>query len=140
MKRPRTFVPVAVLVLVGISGGPSTPSTSSARSASTAQGSMRQIVLIDPATGQPRDLTQAELAALQAPSTAEVPPQPIVSPTTGLEGLQLSEDQTLYSVATKRKDGTIAFNEVNGKREADRRVKAGASDVLQAGREAANDR
>jgi hypothetical protein len=101
---------------------------------------MRQIILIDPATGQPRDLTPAELAALQTESTAEVPPQPIVSPTTGLEGLQLSEDQMLYSVASKRKNGTIAFGEVNGKREANRRVKAGASEVLQAGKEAANDR
>ena len=101
---------------------------------------MRQMILIDPATGQPRDPTAAELQALQSQQTVEVPPQPIVSPTAGLTGLALSEDQMLYTVATRKKDGTVALQEISGKHATDRQVQTGSSEVLRTGKEAADDR
>jgi hypothetical protein len=46
----------------------------------------------------------------------------------------------VYSVATKTRDGKIAFHEVTGKRDANRLVKNAPAEVLRVGKEAANDR
>jgi hypothetical protein len=107
---------------------------------STVQGTSSQISAIDPATGLPRDPTPAELQALQSQQTVAVPPEPIVSPTTGLQGLQLSEDQMVYSVATKKADGTVTISEVDGKRAADRAVTSGKAPELLIRKEARDDR
>jgi hypothetical protein len=111
----------------------------SATAAQPAAGAPRQLLFIDPATGLPRDPTPAELHALQS-QTVATPPQPIVSPTTGLTGLALSDDQMVYSVATKGPDGKIVMSEVRGAKAAARVVAESGAPVLQAEKEKRDDR
>lgn len=99
---------------------PPAPRVSAPHAASPLGGS-RQVSFIDPATGLPREPTAAELQALQ-PLTPPSPPQPIVSDVNGMPGLQLGDDQLIYSVATKTPDGRITVQETTGGRAAARKV------------------
>jgi hypothetical protein len=145
MNRPRAAAPVARAVVVvfvaaaamygyrSLAAAGARDRTEQATPAA-AHPATRQILSIDPVTGQPRDPTPAELAALQAPPSG-APPQPVVSPTTGLQGLRLSDDQMVYSVATKKADGTVAITEVTGAKAADKAVAADDAPELHVGKE-----
>jgi hypothetical protein len=118
----------AALIIVAVTGGvyaqrsrraaPRTPSRSAG-----------QMLFIDPATGLPREPTSADLLALQ-PAGVPAAPVPIAAPA-GMEGLELSDDQMVYSVVTKNPDGTLSLKEVKGRK---------AAEGLQAGKEPIHDR
>lgn len=141
LNRSRAAVCGAVVVVAVAATAlgvlPLPKSASAAASSVSAQRAPSQLLFVDPATGLPRDPTPAEL---QAPQTVATPPQPIVSPTAGLTGLALSDDQMVYSVATKGPDGKIVMSEVRGPKAAARVVAESRAPVLQAGKEKRDDR
>ena len=143
LNRSRAAVCGAVVVVAVAATAlgvlPLPKSASAAASSVSAQRAPSQLLFVDPATGLPRDPTPAELKALQSQTVAE-PPQPIVSPTAGLTGLALSDDQMVYSVATKGPDGKIVMSEVRGPKAAARVVAESRAPVLQAGKEKRDDR
>lgn len=69
-------------------------------------------VFIDPRTGQIRQPDPEELQIVS--SQLVEAPQRIVS-STGLDGLRLTENQMIYSVARKNPDGTVTFDCVDGR-------------------------
>jgi hypothetical protein len=148
MIRPRVVGPIAatMLVTVGLVGATYVNRTHvAAAAAQTAAGTAAsQILFVDQITGQPREATPAELEQLrqlQQQAAVVVAPEPVVSEVGGLEGLRLSDDQMVYSVATKKADGSIAIGDVTGKHGADAAVRrAGLPQVLTVQKEARNDR
>jgi len=92
------------------------------------------VVVRDPDTGQFRDATPEELLALQGQSIqAAQAPEPIVS-ATGLAGLNLTDDQMTFTVATRNADGSVSIAHADGKTQADAKVRA-AGRGLVAGKE-----
>jgi hypothetical protein len=92
----------------------------------------------DPDTGLLREPTADEAAALLASQTlqqtlgpsrlsvaASSEPVPIVS-ATGIEGLQLGEEQMTFTVATRSTDGTVAVQHAIGKKAAEQKVRDNA--------------
>ena len=92
---------------------------------------------VDPDTGAPREPTPDELLALQSQrlQAAEASqPQPITTDS-GFTGLRLSDDQMMFTVATRRADGTVTISHAAGKKEAERQVKQLSERGLTAGKE-----
>jgi hypothetical protein len=90
---------------------------------------------IDPATGLQREPSPDELLALQRQSLqAAEAPQPITTDT-GFTGLRLSDDQMMYTVATRNADGTVTISHAPGKKEAERQVRQLSERGLTAGKE-----
>ena len=95
----------------------------------------------DPDTGQLREPTADEAAALanQSVQTASAP-EPIVS-AQGIEGLRLGDDQMTFTVATRNADGTVSIQHANGKTQAEQKVRDNAAPRgLVAGKERALER
>jgi hypothetical protein len=144
-SRPRRFGPIVGLVivtvmLVAVPASQQRTQKAAAAAASASGTSASQLLLIDPLTGKPREATTAELEQLRQ-SQADVtvtPPEPIVS-ADGMQGLRLSDDQMVYSVATKNPDGTIRFGEAVGPRAA-KRIVTGGAPVLVVTKEKRDDR
>ena len=109
---------------------PSEPPTPAASPASPA-GDSGQRAFIDPATGQLREPTPDEVAALEAaaprkPLTLASPPQFKQGPG-GAVGMAVPEDLMSYSVAAINPDGTVSTVCVTGKAKAEGIVKSPAT-------------
>lgn len=110
--------------------------------AGTLRNAAGAVVVRDPETGELREPTAQELIELQLPPepifslrALQTPsgPQPIVSES-GLQGLQLGDEQMTFTVATRRADGTVGVTHAAGKTDAEQQVRAGARG-LTAGKE-----
>jgi hypothetical protein len=100
------------------------------------------MIVRDPVTGQLRAPTAEEAAALQqTPAAAaragraasaqasqaspSAPSAPLTkSHSNGARGVRLTDEMATYSVATRRADGTLEIEHVEGKKAADAEVKA----------------
>jgi len=116
--------------------------THAAPQTSTLRNAAGAVVVRDPETGELREPTVQELIELQSPPepilslrAVQTPsgPQPIVSES-GLQGLQLGDEQMTFTVATRRADGTVGVTHAAGKTDAEQQVRAGARG-LAAGKE-----
>lgn len=132
LTRPRTLALgagvalIIVFVAAGVYGRRAVPRPAGQ---GVPAGRAGQMLFLDPATGLPREPTAAELQALQPPGVG-APATPIAAPD-GMQGLELSDDQMVYSVVTKNADGTLSIKEVKGKK---------SSDGIQAGKEPVHER
>lgn len=93
-------------------------------------GGSGAVVFIDPATGQIRQPSPAEIGSLagQARSTAGTPSAPAaVQGPGGAVGVTLGEDFMSYTVVTKTPDGKLATECVTGGKQAEARVHSGAA-------------
>lgn len=144
MIRPRVFVPILGMAAVTVAlVGVAKANRTAAAPPAAGQTAPRQMLFIDPATGQAREATPAELEQLrqmQADALAATPPTPVVSPVANMEGLRLSDDQMVFSVATRKPDGTISTQEVVGRHAAKRVVTKAAQPVLKVGKETRDER
>ena len=140
MIRPRVFVPIlgmaaVTVALVGVARA-NRPAAAPSPEPAAGLTAPRQMLFVDPATGQAREATPAELEQLkqmQADALAATPPTPVVSPVGNMEGLRLSDDQMVFSVATRKPDGSVALQETVGRQATARAVKKGGQPVLKAG-------
>ena len=93
------------------------PDKKAAATAAPASGSANMVVTRDPVTGEIRNATAAERAALfagRAPQAAPAAPQIVVLPD-GTEMMRLGEDAMSYAIATVSSDGTVTQTCVHGK-------------------------
>ena len=91
-------------------------------------GGSGAVVFIDPATGQIRQPTPAEIGSLadQARSTAGTPSAPVtIQGPGGAVGVKLGEDSLSYTVVTKTPDGKLATECVTGSKQAETRANSG---------------
>jgi hypothetical protein len=133
----------AALSAVAISGHQQgSIATHAAPPIETSRNAAGAVVVRDPETGELREPTPQELLDLQSQpdlifslraAQVQSGPQPIVSES-GLQGLQLGEEQMTFTVATRRADGTVGVTHAAGKTDAEQQVRAGARG-LTAGKE-----
>jgi hypothetical protein len=133
VTRASAAAPGQPAVTAATTTTPSAAQTTTPRP--TKQGAGRSTIFIDPDTGLQRDPTPEELLELSNQRTvAAEAPEPIVTET-GFSGLRLSDDQMMFTVATKRADGTIGVDHAVGKKAADQKVRDAAKGGLVAGKE-----
>jgi hypothetical protein len=132
----------AALSAVTISSHQSSTATHAAPQTGTLRNAAGAVVVRDPETGELREPTAQELIELQSPPepifslrAVQTPsgPRPIVSES-GLQGLQLGDEQMTFTVATRRADGTIGVTHAAGKTDAEQHVRTGTRG-LAAGKE-----
>jgi hypothetical protein len=105
-------------------GSTSAPAAQSAQAQTS--GARGMTAFRDPDTGELREPTADEAAALANQSVQEASvPEPIVS-AQGFSGLRLGDDQMTFTVATRSTDGTIAIQHATGKRAAEQKVRDNA--------------
>ena len=83
--------------------------------AALAAGQQKDMIAVkDPATGKLRAPTAEESAALQTPKKAAPAARRIIHGQGGAFGMELDDSTTVFAVATKNPDGTVAVGEVTG--------------------------
>ena len=90
---------------------------------------------IDPDTGQQREPSPQELLDLQRQSLQEVQQPQAITSSQGFAGLQLTDDQMMYTVATRNADGSISVSHAEGKKAAERQLKQLTERGVTAGKE-----
>lgn len=123
------------------------PSTPAAQAAAPANGSAGQRIAKDPATGQLREPTPEEVKELDALQAKKAPKvkKPLKTMTaapaeaTGAVGVVLDESYESYTVATRSADGKVKLDCVQGKDDAEARVKSD-SNTEPATKEAGNEK
>jgi len=128
-KIPRRWALLLVLAVTVLAPGQDNKRQQAARTApqkaqTTSPAARGLKVFIDPVTGAIREAEQEEQSAL-APLVAEAAavPQPLTHPS-GAVGLQLGEDQMVFSVATIGPDGKLKMDCITGKKHAEAKVQA----------------
>lgn len=155
MRRRRGTIPLAAVAACAALAattftsdrtGGQAPSQGPRQGAAARRGANGLTAFIDPDTGQLREPTAEELAALansQLDATRSAPTNattPIVAPS-GIQGLTLGDEQMTFTVVTRAPDGTLAIEHAAGKTAAERRVRdIAASGGTVAGKEPLRDR
>lgn len=125
---------------------PSGPATTTIRPARQrpASGGSAQVSFVDPVTGELREPTIEERAALAAAAAAEPAPEPVDTTPFPLAGggvgMRVPSDADLYMTAAKKADGTISFDHATGARAAEAAVKAKPEPGIVQKKEEPNDR
>lgn len=136
---------VAALTAITLTSDQSRPGSSPAPAqqgvGAQTSGARGMTAFRDPDTGELREPTADEAAALANQSVqAASEPEPIVS-AQGFSGLKLGDDQMTFTVATRSTDGTVSIEHAAGKTEAERKVRDNAVPRgLVAGKEALLDK
>jgi hypothetical protein len=129
-----------VALAVGVSASGTRHRGASDQTARAGQAGMR--VYVDPQTGQLREPTPEEAAALSAAIQADESLRTLAGPQQitgvgGAIGYRLDESFSSYSVATVKPDGSVSFECVTGDKAAKAAVSTG---ITVAGKEHVNDR
>ncbi len=135
-KRRRGTAPLAAIAAVAafsaitFSSDQSSTGSAPAPAAQSAQaqksGARGMTAFRDPDTGELREPTADEAAALAGQNVQEASvPEPIVS-AQGISGLRLGDDQMTFTVATRNSDGTVSIQHAAGKTQAERKVRDNA--------------
>jgi hypothetical protein len=100
----------------------STPAASVQPAAAAPEGARAAgaTYFIDPDTKQPHEPSAEEMQALQAAggtTGVEAAPQPLIG-VNGVPGLRLTDEQMIYTVASKNADGKVSIQHAAGKSEA----------------------